>query len=223
MRYYKILLPFSLLSSACLSAQLNPTDSIRTKDIVFDKVEVEAAYPGGDQAWKTYLMKNLNPDVPVENGAPLGLYTVVTKFIVSQDGTLADIQAETNMGYGMEKEVIRIIKNSGKWQPARQNGKTVNAYRRQPVSFITEEDGFEIYSKNKYFLFAGIDNEITVNIKKVKSADIKLSISKGSITPAGDGGFIARINETGRVVITAFSIRNDKELGKVSFDVRAQK
>ena len=39
----------------------------------------------------------------------------------------------------MEEEVMRIIKKGPKWIPAMQNGRPVNAYRRQPVTFMVEE------------------------------------------------------------------------------------
>ena len=222
MHLYKILLPACLLFSVSPVAQ-TPGDTSKIKANSYNKVEVEASFIGGDAAWRTYLQKNLNPDVPADNGAPLGLYTVVAKFIVGQDGNLIDIQTETNIGYGMEKEVIRIIKNSGKWNPAIQDGKPVNAYRRQPVSFMLEEEGFEIYSKDKYYLYAGVDNVLNVDIKKMENENIKLTISQGTVTATGDGRFIARVTEPGRVIITAYNIRKNKELGKVSFEVRAKK
>ena len=222
MHLYKILLPACLLFSVSSVAQ-TPGDTSKTRANSYNKVEVEASFIGGDAAWRTYLQKNLNPDVPADNGAPLGLYTVVAKFIVGQDGNLIDIQTETNIGYGMEKEVIRIIKNSGKWNPAIQDGKPVNAYRRQPVSFMLEEEGFEIYSKDKYYLYAGVDNVLNVDIKKMENENIKLTISQGTVTATGDGRFIARVTEPGRVIITAYNIRKNKELGKVSFEVRAKK
>ncbi len=50
------------------------------------------------------------------------------------------MKAETSFGYGMEEEVIRIIKKGPKWTPASVNGKHVNAYRRQPVTFAVVED-----------------------------------------------------------------------------------
>ena len=56
-------------------------------------------------------------------------------YIVNSDGSISDVSALTNHGYGMEAEAIRLIKNSPKWIPAMQNGKKVNAYRKQPVTF----------------------------------------------------------------------------------------
>ncbi|CAN5737107.1 energy transducer TonB [soil metagenome] len=109
------------------------------EDKIFTKVENEAQFPGGQAAWVRYLQKNLNPNAPIDNGAPGGTYQVIVKFIVSKDGTISDVQAETKHGYGMEAEAIKIIKKGPKWTPALQNGRNVNAYRRQPITFVVEE------------------------------------------------------------------------------------
>ncbi len=110
------------------------------EDKVFTKVENEAQFPGGQQAWIRYLQKNLNANAPVDNGAPAGTYQVIVKFIVSKDGSISDVQAESKHGFGMEDEAVKIIKRGPKWTPALQNGRNVNAYRRQPITFIVEEN-----------------------------------------------------------------------------------
>jgi periplasmic protein TonB len=102
---------------------------------IFTKVEVEAGFPGGDAAWGNFLRKNLNVEIPGENGAPEGNHTVVVRFIVSKDGSLSDIQCESDPGYGICQEAIRVIKKTKNWTPAIQNGRNVNAYRRQPITF----------------------------------------------------------------------------------------
>ena len=110
------------------------------EDKVFTKVENEAAFPGGEAAWRRYLEKNLNPSAPVDAGAPPGNYQVIIKFIVSKDGSISDVQAETKFGYGMEDEAVKIIKRGPKWTPALQNGRNVNAYRRQPITFAVQDN-----------------------------------------------------------------------------------
>ncbi len=107
-------------------------------DSLFTREESEAVFPGGDEGWRDYLERHLNPNVPVNNGARAGKYKVIVKFIVTKDGTVKDVFAETYHGYGMEKEVIRIINKGPKWIPAVQYGRKVNAYRRQPVVFLVE-------------------------------------------------------------------------------------
>jgi protein TonB len=107
---------------------------------IFEKVEVEASFNGGEGAWRKFLERNLNANVPVDNGAPEGTYTVYVQFVVSRDGKISDVKALTNHGYGMEKEAVRVITKGPEWKPAIQNGRNVNAFRKQPITFrVTSE------------------------------------------------------------------------------------
>lgn len=117
-----------------------PPKKEEDEDKIFTKVENEAEFPGGDAAWRRYLEKNLDPNAPVENGAPEGTYKVTVQFIVSKDGSISDVKALTSHGYGMEEEAIKIIKKGPKWTPALQNGRNVNAYRSQPITFVVQEN-----------------------------------------------------------------------------------
>ncbi len=105
------------------------------------RIDIEARFPGGEKAWREFLVKNLDPGVAVKNGAPPGMYTVIVKFVVNIDGSIDSLNAETNHGFGMEREVLRTLAKAGKWQPAMQGNKVVRAYRRQPVTFIVSEEG----------------------------------------------------------------------------------
>jgi protein TonB len=103
----------------------------------FTKVEVEASFTGN---WRKYLERNLTASIPVQNGARAGSYTVIIRFIVDVDGNVSDVKALTSHGFGMEEESIRVIKAGPKWEPAIQNGRKVNAYRKQPITFLVSED-----------------------------------------------------------------------------------
>lgn len=109
------------------------------EDKVFTKVENEAEFPGGNAAWARYVQRSLEGFNPADNGAPPGKYQVVVRFIVSKDGSISDVQAETKFGYGMEEQAIKCIKKGPNWKPALQNGRNVNAYRRQPVTYVVED------------------------------------------------------------------------------------
>ena len=214
-----------LLLPAFSNAQIPPPplDTISANgDRVFTRVETEAAFPGGDAAWRNYLQKNLNGNIPVDNGAPMGLYYVLVQFIVSRDGSVSDLTALTNAGFGTEQEVMRLIKNSGKWIPALQNKRKVNAVRMQPVSFLVESDSVDIKSKFRYTLFTGIDNELTVIMNKMSSDDITLSISQGTISPGENGKFIARVSAPGQVIIKIYNKMTGKIIETASFHVAKQ-
>ncbi|HOZ69889.1 MAG TPA: energy transducer TonB [Chitinophagaceae bacterium] len=107
---------------------------------IFDKVEIEASFPGGDSKWRQYLERNANGQVATDNGAPEGTYTTVVQFVVDKEGNISDVRALTNHGYGMEEEAIRVIKKGPKWSPAVQNGRQVKAYRKQPITFRVEAE-----------------------------------------------------------------------------------
>ena len=136
----KLIFSIIFLCSVNIVIAQNNSSVEDTSDITFTKVEVEADFPGGIIAWKNFLMKNLKADVPVKRRAPAGSYTVVVRFIVWKNGRIENIVSETNYGYGMEKEVMRVIKKGPKWIPAMQDGKIVKAYRRQPVTFVISEE-----------------------------------------------------------------------------------
>ena len=116
----------------------NKQDILKEEDDprVFTRAEKSPEFPGGEAGWRDFLSKNLDANTPVKNGASAGTYQVVIRFIVNKNGSLKDFAAETGFGYGMEQEVIRILKLSPKWNCAMQNGYKVNFYVRQPVTFV---------------------------------------------------------------------------------------
>jgi len=95
-------------------------------------VEIEAKFTGN---WEKFLRNNLRGEVPVDNGAPVGDYTIEVQFVVDVDGNVSDIKPLTNLGYGMEQEAVRVLKKATKWEPAIQNGHKVKAYRKQRITF----------------------------------------------------------------------------------------
>lgn len=126
----------------CVIDSLPPKDTAFKDDILqhFTRVEVEASFPGGEQEWLAFVGANLKAKVPVKRKAPVGQYTVVVQFIVNTDGRLVDIKLLTNYGYGMEEEVVRVIRKSPRWSPAVAEGRTIKAYRKQPIIFeVTEK------------------------------------------------------------------------------------
>lgn len=131
---------YSLIDSNTLTDVNGKTDTSGTPENsaekVFERVEIEASFPGGDAIWRRYLERNLDGSTPTKNGAPEGTYTVVVQFIVDKEGNISDVKALTNHGYGMEAEVVRVIKKGPKWSPAIQDGRLVKAYRKQPVTFM---------------------------------------------------------------------------------------
>lgn len=101
-------------------------------DHVVLKVEIESDYPGGPTAWQRFLNRNLRyPQEAIDNeiqGA------VVVQFIVDKEGNVSDVEAVSGPPE-LRIEAVRVIKKSGKWTPAVQNGRKVKSYKKQPIGF----------------------------------------------------------------------------------------
>ena len=106
----------------------------------FKTVQIQARFPDGLAGWTKFLEKNLNRDLPVNNGAPAGIYTVVVSFVVNKEGIISEVQAENDPGYGTGAEAVRAIKKGPNWIPAEQNGTKVIYRQRQAISFRVSED-----------------------------------------------------------------------------------
>jgi hypothetical protein len=111
-------------------------DSIRA--INLDNVrmiEVEAKVDAA--AWKRHLESRLQAvvDKAASKGLPAGLYTINVRFLIEKDGSISDVAAINDIGYGMKEAIEKIFRTAPKWTPGTQNGVAVRSYHTQPVSF----------------------------------------------------------------------------------------
>jgi len=103
-------------------------------DKTFIKVEIESEYPGGPSAWQRYLNKNFHYPEDGSNNDIQGV--VIIQFIVDKEGNVSDVQAVSGPEEGgLREEAIRVIRKSGLWIPAIQNGRKVKSYKKQSVEF----------------------------------------------------------------------------------------
>jgi protein TonB len=108
------------------------------RDDEFVPMEIEASYPGGPTAWTRFLVKNLSNTYP-QDAVDQGIQgPVIILFIVDKEGNVSDIQAVSGP-QELRDAAIRVIKKSGKWIPAEQNGRKVKSYKRQPIVFKLQE------------------------------------------------------------------------------------
>jgi periplasmic protein TonB len=103
----------------------------------FTKVEIPSEYPGGPAAWQRFLSRNLRFSQQAVDEFIEG--TVVVQFIVDKDGLVSDVEAVSGPAE-LRAEAVRVIKKSGKWTPAIQNGRQVRSYKKQPITFRLESE-----------------------------------------------------------------------------------
>ncbi len=110
-------------------------------DKVFTKVEKEAKFPGGPEAWRRFLERNLNANVAADDGAPTGNYTVRVQFIVDKEGNISNVSAldPPKACPSCGPEAVKVIKRGPKWDPAVQNGRNVIYQAIQHITFQVVE------------------------------------------------------------------------------------
>ncbi|MCX6318244.1 MAG: hypothetical protein NTW29_13195 [Bacteroidetes bacterium] len=204
-----------------MSNLVKPGEAQNNYEVVYEKPEQDASFPGGDVAWRRYLERNANAQIPTDKGAPTGIYKAVVQFIVDKEGNLSDFKALTSHGYGVEAELFRLLTKGPLWLPAKQNGNPVKSLRKQMLTFIVETDGFEVTVEGgkPYELKAGISNIITVTVDKTADEDLEMSLSAGTINRVSEGKYEIKVDKPGTVLLTVRNKKKNKEVGRVSFTV----
>jgi hypothetical protein len=96
---------------------------------IFTVAEKPTAFPGGKEAWATFIQENLV--IPDSN--PQG--KVFATFVVDKEGALHDIKLIRGIGKGADEAVIALLNKSPKWEVAEQRGQKVNMRMQVAIQF----------------------------------------------------------------------------------------
>ncbi len=95
--------------------------------------EIQPSYPGGINALKKFLERNLINPAEMEPGE---MVAVNIKFVVGYDGKLQNFEVIKDGGEIFNKEVIRVLNKMPQWIPGKSNGKNVPVYFVIPIKFV---------------------------------------------------------------------------------------
>lgn len=98
-------------------------------------VDEPASFPGGNEALKIFISKNLRYPEKMKEAHISG--KVYLKFVVSETGELSDIKIARGIPDCKEcdDEAVRMTKSMPKWIPGKNNGKVVKSIYNLPVKF----------------------------------------------------------------------------------------
>ncbi len=99
--------------------------------------EKDPQFPGGQEALKQFLARNLQTPEDLESGERK---VVRIKFKVDKDGSVNTFEILTSGGGELDNEVARVCKKMPRWIPAVQNGINVPVSYVLPVTFIGTEE-----------------------------------------------------------------------------------
>ncbi len=96
-------------------------------------VDVPPTYPGGMDALRKFLERNLHNPKDMEEGESV---SVRVKFVVDYSGKLQSFVTVQDGGEAFNKEVVRVLKKMPEWLPGKANGENVSVYYTIPVKFV---------------------------------------------------------------------------------------
>ena len=116
---------FCLLASA---QQPTQTDTV----VPNDSTEMPT-YPGGPEAYRKFLRKNIHyPEICGKKGIQ---GRVICSYIVEEDGSITDVQVRKSVHPSLDKEAVRVIQSMPKWNPGKENGLPVRVRYNLPITF----------------------------------------------------------------------------------------
>ena len=101
---------------------------------IFLVVEDMPTFQGQNKdAFRIYIQQNLKyPVIAQENGIS---GRVFVSFVVDRDGSISNVQVVRGVDPALDKEAVRVIKSSPKWEPGKQRGRAVRVSFTFPIVF----------------------------------------------------------------------------------------
>ena len=111
-------------------------DIFEEKKEIFEPVEEQPSFPGGEQARIIFLGKNLKyPRMAKERNIQGTVHLI---FVVEPDGSISNIEIKRGIGGSCDEEALRVTKLMPNWLPGKQRGKAVRAQFYMRIKFTLQ-------------------------------------------------------------------------------------
>jgi protein TonB len=112
------------------------TKENKSKDGVYQEVEVMPEYPGGDTA----LMNDLIGKIKYpEEASKKGIQgKVFVSFVVDEQGKVTNAKIERGVEASLDKESLRVVGELKTWKPGKEKGKAVKVAYTIPINYVLD-------------------------------------------------------------------------------------
>ena len=111
----------------------NPQKTNQTKDQVFVVVEQMPVFPGGEQALRELIGKEIiYPEDALKAGTQGKVFVT---FVVNKEGKVINPKIARGVNPSLDKEALRVVGILPKWIPGKQRGKNVDVEYTVPINF----------------------------------------------------------------------------------------
>lgn len=98
-----------------------------------DDVDQKPSFPGGTNAFNTFIASNLKYPLVAQVKGIQG--RVIVMFIVEKDGSISNVEVNRSVDPNLDNEAMRVVKAMPNWIPGQINGKAVKVKCSYPFVF----------------------------------------------------------------------------------------
>jgi Ca-activated chloride channel family protein len=114
-------------------ADLQEPSVMEVQKMIFSHVEQMPQYPGGESEMVKFLAENIVYPQEAMKDSIQG--RVILRFVITEDGSIEDVQVMKSIASSLDLEAIRVVKLMPRWIPGKQNGVPVRIYYTLPIFF----------------------------------------------------------------------------------------
>jgi len=105
-----------------------------TEDDTYNEVDKMPTFNGQEaDAFRTFIMQNLKYPEEAQKNKEEG--RVFVAFVVNKNGYVQDVEVVRGVSASLDKEAVRVVKSSPKWEPGYENDQVVNVRYTFPITF----------------------------------------------------------------------------------------
>jgi len=128
----RFILAFSFITVA-LFTDLKEAEAQSGSDQILFVAQEMPTFPGGDKALMQALYKNLRYPEEAYNNNIEG--KVLVKFVITREGTVTNATIIRSADPSLDKAALEAVKKLPKFNPGKQDGKTVDVWYSMPIVF----------------------------------------------------------------------------------------
>ena len=134
MKTIKWFIAAAVLFTAVLCQAQNKEN--KSKDGIYEKVEVMPEYPGGETALMNDLIGAIKyPEEAKKNGVQ---GKVFVSFVVDEQGKVTNAKIERGVEASLDKESLRVVNGLKAWKPGTEKGKAVKVAYTIPINYALD-------------------------------------------------------------------------------------
>lgn len=119
------------LASLSASAQQTKPDS---QQVTWPHDDLrDAEFPGGRKALAAYMRQHVQYPDSAAQARITG--RVFVSFVIDTTGQVSNLTVLKSLGYGCDREAVRVIKAMPRWIPGTQSGKPIRVKYNLPILF----------------------------------------------------------------------------------------